>query len=241
MYESDDDIYCYPGTTVLKNLRNLRTQRALERFETAMTAQRFDEPLPNGLLSVRHYKAVHHHLFQDVFTWAGKSRTVRISKPGSTPFCYPEYIDGQLRQTFRKLQLNRYLRNLPANDFLRRRRLSWANSTQFIPFVMAMGGHSLRLWCCSRKEPAIRCIWIGCTLATSSKPSTAWSISSPTASAAVSSNWRSWSDVPARSCGGKDRPRSGSSTYSNTSSARASNDGGTVRPSALAALRLIMT
>ncbi len=117
MYESDDDIYCYPGTTVLKNLRNLRTQRALERFETAMTAQRFDEPLPNGLLSVRHYKAVHHHLFQDVFTWAGKSRTVRISKPGSTPFCYPEYIDGQLRQTFRKLQLNRYLRNLPANDF----------------------------------------------------------------------------------------------------------------------------
>ena len=45
MYESDDDAYCYPGTTVLKNLGNLKTQKALERFETAMTAQRFDEPL----------------------------------------------------------------------------------------------------------------------------------------------------------------------------------------------------
>jgi cell filamentation protein len=117
MYESDDDTYCYPGTTVLKNLGNLRTQRALERFETAMTAQRFDEPLPNGLLSVRHYSAVHHHLFQDVYAWAGKSRTVRISKPGSAPFCYPEYIDGALRQTFRKLHRSRYLRNLAADDF----------------------------------------------------------------------------------------------------------------------------
>ena len=116
-YESDDDTYCYPGTTVLKNLQNLRTQWALERFETAMTAQRFDEPLPYGLLSVRHYRAVHHHLFQDVYAWAGKSRTVRISKPGSAPFCYPEYIDRQLRQTFRKLQRNRYLRNLAADDF----------------------------------------------------------------------------------------------------------------------------
>jgi cell filamentation protein len=82
-----------------------------------MTAQRFDEPLPDGLLSVRHYRAVHHHLFQDVYAWAGKSRTVRISKPGSAPFCYPEYIDEQLRQTFRKLQRNRYLRNLAADDF----------------------------------------------------------------------------------------------------------------------------
>lgn len=36
MYESTDDPYCYPGTTVLKNRRNLRTQEALDRFLSAV-------------------------------------------------------------------------------------------------------------------------------------------------------------------------------------------------------------
>lgn len=169
MYESDDDTYCYPGTTVLKNLGNLKTQRALERFETAMTAQRFDEPLPHGLLSVRHYEAVHHHLFQDVFAWAGKSRSVRISKPGSTPFCYPEYIERQLRLTFRKLQRNRYLRNLPANDFAEQAAAFLSQLNAIHPFRDGNGRHSLRLWRFSRTEPVIHCIWIVCTLATSSR------------------------------------------------------------------------
>jgi cell filamentation protein len=40
MYDSIDDPYSYPGTTVLKNRRNLRTQEALDRFELAMTAMR---------------------------------------------------------------------------------------------------------------------------------------------------------------------------------------------------------
>jgi fido (protein-threonine AMPylation protein) len=39
----DEDPYCYPGTTVLKNRAGHRTQRALTQFETAMSAQRADE------------------------------------------------------------------------------------------------------------------------------------------------------------------------------------------------------
>jgi cell filamentation protein len=50
MYDAVEDPYCYPQTTVLKNLAGLRTQRALTRFETAMAAQRADEPLPIGRL-----------------------------------------------------------------------------------------------------------------------------------------------------------------------------------------------
>ncbi|AUC97993.1 adenosine monophosphate-protein transferase [Bradyrhizobium sp. SK17] len=115
-YDAVDDHYCYPGTKVLKNLRNLKSQAALTRFETAITAQRFDEPMPTGLLSVRHYRAVHHHLFQDVYAWAGKNRTLRMSREGNA-FCYPEYIDGQLKQTFAKLRRDQYLRDLSADDF----------------------------------------------------------------------------------------------------------------------------
>jgi cell filamentation protein len=48
MYDAVEDPYCYPRTTVLKNRAGLRTQRALTRFETAMAAQRANEPLPAG-------------------------------------------------------------------------------------------------------------------------------------------------------------------------------------------------
>src|SRR6266852_2552487 len=80
MYDAVSDSYCYPGTTVLKNRANLRTQVDLDLFEEEATAQRFTEPLPSGQLDVRHYCGIQRHLFQDVYTWAGTFRTVRISK-----------------------------------------------------------------------------------------------------------------------------------------------------------------
>ena len=72
MYDAIVDPYCYPGTTVLRNVPNIRDQAELDEFEAAMTAQRADEPLPGGRLSVSHYRRIHHHLFQDVYFWAGR-------------------------------------------------------------------------------------------------------------------------------------------------------------------------
>lgn len=115
-YDAVEDPYCYPGTTILKNLRNLKTQSALTRFETVITAQRFDEPLPGGRLSPTHFCAVHRHLFQDVYTWAGRYRTVRISRQGSM-FCYPEHIDAQIKRLFTQLRNDEYLRDLSKEKF----------------------------------------------------------------------------------------------------------------------------
>src|SRR6266403_4270572 len=66
----------------------------LEAFEIEMTTLRANEPLPDGGYNARHYCRVHHHLFQDVYTWAGKYRTVRTSK-GGNPFCFPKYIAAE--------------------------------------------------------------------------------------------------------------------------------------------------
>ena len=116
MYDAVQDSYCYPGTNVLKNLPGLRRQRDLRRFELAMTTQRFDEPLPGGRLTVSHYRAIHHHLFQDVYAWAGKFRTVRISKDKS-PFCFPENIEKEMRKLFANLKRKRALRGLSREEF----------------------------------------------------------------------------------------------------------------------------
>lgn len=116
MYEAEPDPYCYPGSTVLKNKAGLTTADALERFETAMTFARSEEPLPDGRLSVTHYRAIHRHLFQDVYEWAGRFRTVRIAK-GASMFCYPEYIHQEMRRIFEWLRERQYLRGLSTAEF----------------------------------------------------------------------------------------------------------------------------
>ncbi len=116
MYEGAADPYCYAGTTVLKNMRGLREQAALDRFETIATAKRAEDPLPTGTLGVRQYRAVHRHLFQDVYRWAGRFRTVRIGKAESM-FCYPEHIPAQMRALFADLRAKRFLQGLTPDAF----------------------------------------------------------------------------------------------------------------------------
>jgi cell filamentation protein len=119
MYRAADDPYCYPGTSVLKNRLDLRSQAELDAFEAFITSQRADEPLPAGRLSYTHYRTVHRHLFQDVYAWAGRIRSVRIAKKGSM-FAYPEHIEREMRRLFRDLADERYFRNLDAAMFARK-------------------------------------------------------------------------------------------------------------------------
>lgn len=81
-----------------------------------MTFARADEPLPPGRLSISYYRAIHYHLFQDVYEWAGKFRTVRLTKDAST-FCYPEHIDREMRRIFTWLDEHNYLRALAPDEF----------------------------------------------------------------------------------------------------------------------------
>jgi cell filamentation protein len=83
-----------------------------------MTFARSEEPLPDGRLSVSRYKAIHHHLFQDVYSWAGKFRTVRLTKDAST-FCYPENIGREMRELFAWLGEEDYLRECDVDTFSR--------------------------------------------------------------------------------------------------------------------------
>lgn len=116
MYQAEPDPYCYPNSSVLKNKAGLTSEAALEAFETAMTFARSEEPLPSGRLSATHYRAIHHHLFQDVYAWAGKYRTVRLSK-GASMFCYPEHIAAEMTRLFTGLSQSNFLKNRTRTEF----------------------------------------------------------------------------------------------------------------------------
>jgi cell filamentation protein len=116
MYKAEPDPYCYPGTIVLINRLGTRDQATLDAFEAEMTSDRSSERLPAGRLSYTHYRAIHRHLFQDVYPWAGKIRTVRMTKDGSA-FCYPEHIDREMRRLFAAFTKAGHFRSLSPAAF----------------------------------------------------------------------------------------------------------------------------
>ncbi len=133
MYDVAPDPYCYKNSTVLKNRPGLHAQAALDAFEAISTAQRAEEPLPDGRLSVRHYCRIHRHLFHDVYSWAGRFRTVRLSKDGST-FCYPEFIAQEMHNLFDDLRKRHFLRGLDRSNFVSRSAAFLATLNAIHPF-----------------------------------------------------------------------------------------------------------
>jgi len=102
-YDAFDDPYAYPGTSVLRNRLDIRDAGILEAFEVEISTLRAEEPLSHGTFDPAHYCRIHHHLFQDVYEWAGQYRTVRTSKGGNA-FCYPEHIPAQMDVLFRSIR-----------------------------------------------------------------------------------------------------------------------------------------
>jgi cell filamentation protein len=78
------------GITALPELQ-LAEERALaEAYETILGEVRFDTPVTCALL-----KYIHGRIFGDLYPWAGRWRTVWISKPGIT-WPPPDFLDQSM-------------------------------------------------------------------------------------------------------------------------------------------------
>jgi len=77
------DPYVYPGTQVLRNKFGLQDPKALDLMERWLTTQRRLEGCPEGQFDAAHLKAIHRHIFQDLFDWAGEFRRIEIAKGGN--------------------------------------------------------------------------------------------------------------------------------------------------------------
>ncbi|MCX6415646.1 MAG: cell filamentation protein Fic, partial [Actinobacteria bacterium] len=86
--------FLYPGTDVLRNRLNITNAQELERAERALTFGRLVELRSTGAgaggFDFAHLQAIHRHVFQDVYEWAGQVRAVTLGK-GTTQFCLPQH------------------------------------------------------------------------------------------------------------------------------------------------------
>ncbi|MBL8583788.1 MAG: Fic family protein [Rhizobiaceae bacterium] len=114
-----DEAYCYPPDyTVLRNRFDLRSQSDLDFYESYFVGLRLSGIMPTGNFDLRHLKAIHRHLFQDVYDWAGELRTVEISKGGSQ-FQFRRFIETGMADVHRRLVDKKFLRKLGPEEFAR--------------------------------------------------------------------------------------------------------------------------
>ena len=113
---SDRD-YCYPPDyTVLRNNLDIRDAPALEAAERELVAQRLLEPVPAGDFDLAHLKAIHRHLFQDVYAWAGEIRTVEIAR-GESRFQPTRFIETGMADIHHRIVAARYFAGLGPDEF----------------------------------------------------------------------------------------------------------------------------
>ncbi len=116
----NSDPYVYPRTTVLKNLRDIRDPQALARFEAEAARRRLQElgsrPVA-GRFDAKHLQAIHRHIFQDVYPWAGGFRTINIARAGQFPFAFPHQIARNISRIADGLKHEQYLKGLGAKEF----------------------------------------------------------------------------------------------------------------------------
>jgi cell filamentation protein, protein adenylyltransferase len=113
---SDGDPYVYPGTVVLRNRFDILDEDALEAAERRLSAERIRQGVPTGAFDLAHLRAVHRHLFQDIYDWAGELRTVEIAKEGHQ-FQFRRYIETGMADVHRRLVATRFLVGLGLPEF----------------------------------------------------------------------------------------------------------------------------
>jgi cell filamentation protein len=83
-----DYSYTDPLTGVLRNIANISDRDTLTIVESGFAATRTRELQINPVMVTdsRSLLDIHHYLFQDIYKWAGETRTVEISKGGKQFF-----------------------------------------------------------------------------------------------------------------------------------------------------------
>lgn len=157
-YLDDKGIYCYQGSNVLINKFNIKDETTFhkaERLYTSVRQSELDEKPLEGNLDFNHLKSIHFYLFQDLFYWAGKTRTIAIAKKNM--FCLPQYIDNYANEIFTKLKRCNYYLEYDKNQLIEAvtslladinalhpfREGNGRTQREFIRYVCAINGYAL--------------------------------------------------------------------------------------------------
>ncbi|WP_139412437.1 Fic/DOC family protein [Bartonella mastomydis] len=121
-YKGSGDPYTDPKTGVMYNRFEIQDKSVLERVESTFAYVRSFELMraaTGGKFDLNHMKEIHRKLFGDVYEWAGKIRSIDITKGGCL-FAYHHQIENYAPKITQQLAKEQYLRGLDADEFSQR-------------------------------------------------------------------------------------------------------------------------
>jgi cell filamentation protein len=141
----------------------------LDRVERLHTANRGYEPIPRGSFDLAHLRAIHRHLFQDIYEWAGELRTVEISK-GRQQFQFRKFIETGMADVHGRLVRSRFLNGLAAAPFAEAAAVIVGDINYIHPFREGNGRTSSNISSSWPSGRAIASTWPGLTVRAGLRP-----------------------------------------------------------------------
>jgi cell filamentation protein len=141
------DGYFTKNDEILENKLGIYDSDVLKKAEADICYIRQIEvenmPLPNAF-DFTFLLLCHKYLFDDIYFFAGKIRTVDITK-GNVPFCYVQNIEAEQRRIFTSLRKEAYLAGLEKDVFVDRLAFYSSELNALHPFREG-NGRSIRLF-----------------------------------------------------------------------------------------------
>lgn len=113
-YTQDKDYIYYVNTNVPINKLNIRNLKILEEEERKLLFsgyEYFHEKLSDStVFDENYFKELHRKTFHKLYDFAGKYRTINISK-GYTTFCQVRFLEQTSREIFKKFASENYLKD----------------------------------------------------------------------------------------------------------------------------------
>jgi cell filamentation protein len=138
------DPFTIPGTDTLRNHLNLAGD-ALDRVERLHTQIRQEQPLPDMDISVLGLRAIHKHLFETVYPWAGEIRTSHSLVKGTASFLHGRFVPDALARQFDLLAGKHDLKTLSRDAFAQRAAFHIGEINYIHPFREG-NGRTIRLF-----------------------------------------------------------------------------------------------
>ena len=108
----------YGDTDVYVNKLDIRDAALLEATERALTDRRAKQGFPAQAHHRTYdgFKAIHRHLFQDLYEWAGEERRYTTGR-GAIPFAVPDHIGRWMETQLTDLASDKYLVGKRLDEF----------------------------------------------------------------------------------------------------------------------------
>ncbi|MFT8358474.1 Fic/DOC family protein [Bifidobacterium aquikefiri] len=143
------DPYLIPGTNVLRNKVDAHTEQELADAENDLVNARYSKLSSTPLTAegtVSQLQWIHHYLFQDVYEWAGRIRTIDMSKGGGSVFQPLQLFATGVQYAETTLRDDLMLQGLDRDQFIERLAVNFDNFNTLHPFREGNGRTQRVFW-----------------------------------------------------------------------------------------------